>query len=429
MEIIRGRLHLRTSRWLMVFSVPLFGCLIVPLCIGLTAVSTCQGRDDGLARTPPMGWNSWNTFRTNVNERLIHEIVDALVTTGMRDAGYQYVCIDDGWQQSGRDENHDLIADSTKFPSGMKALGDYIHSRGLKFGIYTSAGVKTCMSLEGSYGYEAQDAKLFAAWGVDFVKVDWCCTNPKYLRKRDCKRGEGQDYATTGQKELYARWRDAVSRSGGPMVLSICEWGTGKPWLWGQGVGHMWRTTEDIIDCWDCRTSWGGMGWTGILDAQVGLEAYAGPGHWNDPDMLVVGIKGLKDEEARAHFSLWCLLAAPLIAGNDIRNMTEQTLRTLTNPEVVAIDQDPRGVQGRRIKKNGDLEIWAKPLAHDEWAVALLNRSQKEAKIRVQWVELGLVPTPLRVRDLWARTDRGFHRDGYEARVGSRAVALVKLSK
>ena len=336
-----------------------------------------------------MGWNSWNKFACNVSEELIKQIADAMVTSGMKDAGYQYIVIDDCWQVD-RDNQGNIIADAKRFPSGIKVLADYIHAKGLKFGIYSDAGTLTCQKRPGSRGYEFQDARQYASWGVDYLKYDWCSTS------------------TQNQQASYSIMRDALSKSGRPMVFSLCEWGSSKPWLWARDVGNLWRTTGDIQDCWDCRRDWGGMGFVHILDLQNGLESYAGPGHWNDPDMLEVGNGGMTTTEYRSHFSLWCLLAAPLIAGNDIRSMSPEIAEILTNKEVIAVDQDALGLQGRRVKREGELEVWARQLADGSRAVALLNRGATETKISVSWSDLGYPGyLPAAVRDLWARKDLG----------------------
>jgi alpha-galactosidase len=327
----------------------------------------------------------------------------------MRDAGYQFVVIDDCWQV-GRDKEGNIVVDSKRFPSGMKALADYVHTKGLKFGIYTDAGTGTCENRPGSRGYEFQDARQYAAWGVDYVKIDWCNTS------------------TQDGPSSYALLRDALKASGRPIVFSICEWGTSKPWLWAKDVGHLWRTTEDIVDCWDCRTSGGSLGWTKILDLQVGLETYAGPGHWNDPDMLEVGNGTMKLQEYQAHFSLWCILAAPLMAGNDLRNMTGEIADLLTNKEVIAVDQDPMGVQGRKVRDDGDHEVWSKQLKDGRRAVALLNRSKESGTISVAWEELGY-PARLNaeVRDLWVKKDLGKFAGKFSAEVPSHSVVMVTV--
>ena len=390
--------------------VLVFGMAAAGLMIGL---SGCGGsrKEKGLALTPPMGWNSWNRFGCNVSEVLIRETADAMVFSGMKDAGYQYIVIDDCWQID-RDSTGIIIPDPDRFPSGMKALADYVHSKGLKFGLYSCAGTKTCAGRPGSHGFETQDARQYAEWGVDYLKYDWCNT-------------EGFD-----AKESYSRMRQALDNAGRPIVFSLCEWGTNKPWLWVQGIGHLWRTTGDIQDCWDCVRDWGGMGWTKILDLQVGLETYAGPGHWNDPDMLEVGNGGLTETECKAHFSFWCLLAAPLMAGNDLRSMTTAVRDILTNPEVIAVNQDPLGIQGSRIRDDGDLEVWSKKLEKDRMAVILFNRGNTESPIKVSWEELGLDPgAEYRVRDLWDRKDLGAFANEFSATVGSHDVKMVVLGR
>ncbi|MCD6377150.1 MAG: glycoside hydrolase family 27 protein [Caldisericaceae bacterium] len=367
---------------------------------------------DTLALTPPMGWNSWNTFKCDINENLIKEIADAMVSSGMKDAGYEYVIIDDCWQVS-RDSAGNIQADPEKFPSGIKALADYIHSKGLKFGIYSDAGLKTCQGRPGSRGYEFQDARQYAKWGVDYLKYDWCY------------------HGTQDAKASYALMGMALRATGRPIVYSICEWGTNKPWLWGKEVGgNLWRTTEDILNCWDCRASWGGMGFVHILDAQDSLAKYAGPGHWNDPDMLEVGNSGLTLSESRAHFSLWCVLAAPLIAGNDIRKMTPEIRDILTNKEVIAVDQDSLGKQGRKVKDLGDLEVWSKELRDGSRAVVLFNRSKKSAKIGISWEEIGMNKAALmKVRDLWKKKDLGVFKNGYSATVPPHDVIMIKVTQ
>jgi alpha-galactosidase len=375
----------------------------------LAATGELRALDNGLARTPPMGWNSWNKFACNVSEDLIKQAADAVVSSGMQDAGYQYVVIDDCWQVD-RDAQGNIVADAKRFPAGIKAVADYVHGKGLKFGIYSDAGTGTCQNRPGGRGYEFQDARQYAAWGVDYLKYDWC------------------NHSTQDSQASYSIMRDALAKSGRPIVFSLCEWGSTKPWLWAADVGNLWRATGDILDRWDGTEKWGGMGVVQILDAVDGLQSYAGPGHWNDPDMLEVGNGGLSLEESRAHFSLWCLLAAPLMAGNDIRNMPADIHDILTNKEVIAIDQDPLGRQGRRVKRAGDLEVWAKQLADGGRAVALLNRSAAEASITVSWTELGYPEhVPAKVRDLWAKKDLGEKTGGFSASVPSHGVVMVRV--
>jgi len=362
-----------------------------------------------LAQMPPMGWNSWNKFGCNVDENMIKKMADAMVSSGMRDAGYEFIVIDDCWQVS-RDDEGNIVEDSEHFPSGIKALADYVHSKGLKFGLYSCAGTKTCAGRPGSKGYEEKDAKQYARWGVDYLKYDWCNT-------------EGMD-----AKQAYSKMREALDAAGRPIVFSMCEWGTNKPWLWAEGIGHLWRTTGDIQDCWDCKRDWGGMGFTKILDLQVGLEEYAGPGHWNDPDMLEVGNGGMSTTEYRAHFSLWCILAAPLMAGNDLRNMSDETREILTNTEVIAVDQDTLGIQGRKVRDDGDFEVWSKPLKDGSKAVVLFNRTSGDEKISVTWQEIELSAQEAAVRDLWEKKDLGQFQNSFSAVVPSRGVVMVKIT-
>ncbi len=365
--------------------------------------------DNGLAKAPPMGWNSWNKFGCDVSEKLIKEMADAMVTSGMRDAGYIYLVIDDCWQID-RDAQGNIMPDPKRFPSGMKALAEYIHSKGLKFGLYSDAGTLTCQKRPGSRGYEFQDARQYAAWDVDYLKYDWCSTS------------------TQNAPASYSIMRDALLKAGRPIVFSICEWGTSKPWLWAKDVGNLWRTTGDIQDCWDCKRDWGGMGVVHILDLQDGLESYAGPGHWNDPDMLEVGNGGLTITENRSHFSLWAMLSAPLMAGNDLRTMSPEVKEILTNREVIAVDQDPLGLQGRRVKRNGDQEVWSKQLADGGRAVVIFNRGAKAAEISVSWTDIGYPPhLSANVRDLWSHKDLGKLTGPFSTEVPSHGVVMVTI--
>jgi alpha-galactosidase len=363
-----------------------------------------------LALTPPMGWNSWNRFGCNVSEQLIRETADAMVRSGMKDAGYEYVVIDDCWQVS-RDRDGNILADPQRFPSGMKALADYVHGRGLKFGIYSDAGTMTCEKRPGSLGHEYPDARQYAAWGVDYLKYDWCNTG------------------TQDPRSSYALMRAALNATGRPIVFSICEWGKAQPWLWGREAGgNLWRTSGDIMDRWDGRENYS-YGMLQILDLQVGLESYAGPGHWNDPDMLEVGNGGMSDIEYRSHFSLWSVLAAPLIAGNDLRSMRPQVRDILTSREVIGVDQDPLGRQGKRIRKDGDAEAWARELQGGNRAVVLLNRGSSEREIAVRWEDLGYPNhLPAKVRDLWQKKDLGTFTGKFSSRVGPHGVVMVTVA-
>jgi alpha-galactosidase len=293
----------------------------------------------------------------------------------------------------------------------MKALADYVHGKGLKFGLYSDAGTGTCQKRPGSKDHEEIDAKTYAEWGVDYLKYDWC-------------NAEGQD-----TRDSYAKMARALRASGRPIVLSICEWGSTKPWLWAQGVGELWRTTGDIQDCWDCGKSWGGMGVVHIIDLNAELYPYAGPGHWNDPDMLEVGNGGLSASESRAHFSFWALLAAPLMAGNDLRSISRETLDILTNTEVIAVDQDPLGMQGRKVRDDGVKEVWMKPLADGSRAVILFNRGNEAGDIAVVWEEIGLAPAAkAAVRDLWKKAGVGTKAGKFQSSVEPHDVVMVRIT-
>jgi alpha-galactosidase len=361
-----------------------------------------------LAPTPPMGWNSWNKFGCDINERLIREVADAMVATGMRDAGYQFVNLDDCWHGK-RDASGTIQPDPERFPGGLAALADYVHAKGLKIGIYSDAGTMTCAKRPGSGDFEAKDAAQYARWGFDYLKYDWCNT-------------EGRDPRTS-----YARMRDALVATGRPIVFSICEWGSNDPWLWAKGVGHLWRTTGDIGICWEkagCKQDWE-LGVMNILDLQVGLERYSGPGHWNDPDMLQVG-NGLTEAEDRAHFSMWAMLAAPLLAGNDLRAMSDATRAILTNREVVAIDQDPLGEQAHKLRDDGSEEIWVRRLNGGRHAIAFLNRGAGPVRLSVTWKELGWEPAREVVfRDVWTHEDLPPVTDVFTARVAPHDVVVV----
>jgi len=375
------------------------------------ASGSAHALDNGIARRPPMGWNSWNKFGcAGINESVVRETADQMASNGMKDAGYEYVVIDDCWQV-GRDKTGNIVADAKRFPSGIKALADYVHGKGLKFGIYTDAGTMTCAKREGSLGHEYQDAQQYASWGVDYLKEDWCNT-----------------LAGQNSESSYTLMRNALAATGRPILFSICEWGSTKPWLWAGPVGNMWRSTGDIQDCWSCKKDWGGNGVTAIMDQMNGTESYAGPGHWNDPDMLEVGNGGMTKEEYRTHFSMWAIFAAPLLAGNDISKMSADTREILLNKEVIAVDQDAMGIQGRRVKKTGDLEVWSKQLAGGGRAVAMVNRGASPAKITTAWEDVGYPSTvAATVRDLWAAKDAGRHTGSYTAEVPSHGVVMVTV--
>ena len=363
--------------------------------------------DNGLARTPPMGWNSWNKFGCDVSDKLIREVADAMAANGMREAGYQYVTIDDCWQVD-RTTQGVIVADPVRFPAGMKAVADYVHGKGLKFGIYTDAGRKTCEGRPGSYGYEVMDARAYAQWGVDYVKIDWC-------------NSDGLDARTQ-----YAKFGEALAASGRKIVFSICEWGSTRPWDWAPAVGNLWRTTGDIGDRWSSVMT--------IVDLSAQYWHVAGPGGWNDPDMLEVGNGGMTRAEYRAHFSLWAMMAAPLIAGNDVRTMMDSTREAastreiLLNEEVIAVDQDPLGVQGTIVQASpSELQVWVKPLADGSRAVLLLNRASVSSTITADWGRVGLPTRRARVRDLWAHTDSAVVERRFTATVPSHGVVMLRV--
>jgi alpha-galactosidase len=328
-------------------------------------------------------------------------MADAMVASGMKAAGYQYVNIDDCWQV-GRAADGAIVADPERFPSGIKALADYVHNKGLKLGVYTDAGRMTCEKRPGSYEHEAQDIQTYAAWGVDYVKIDWC-------------HSEGLD-----PEVQYAKFRDAIAQSGRPIVFSICNWGVKAPWRWGPHTGNLWRTTGDISDNWTSMTS--------IGFSQNGLEKFAGPGHWNDPDMLEVGNGGMQRDEYRTHMSLWAILAAPLLAGNDLRSMTQETKDILMNPDVIAVNQDAKGVQGHRVWEEGFLEIWAKPLADGSEAVGLFNRTEAPIEMTLPLKLIGLGQSA-KVRDLWEHKNVTTAQDSYTVEVPKHGVVMLKVAK
>ena len=377
---------------------------------------------EGLALTPPMGWNSWNKFGCDVNEQMIRGIADGMAASGMKDAGYQYIVIDDCWH-GGRDSLGFIYPDSSRFPSGMKALADYIHSKGLKFGIYSCAGEKTCGGRPGSRGHEYQDALTYAKWGVDYLKYDWC------------------NNAGLSSVGAYTTMRDALHAAGRPVVFSLCEWGDTKSWEWAKDVGHLWRTTGDITACFDCELkhdTWSQWGVMRIVEMRKDIRKYAGPGHWNDPDMLEVG-NGMSANEDHAHFSLWCMMAAPLIAGNDLRSMDKATVDILTNREVIGIDQDSLGVQGYRYDVKDSIEVWVKPLVKGDWAVCFLNRSSADRKLDFDWSKniisddlskrvLNTNESPYKIRDLWVKKNIGDTKKKLSAEIGTHNVLMLRLT-
>ena len=360
-------------------------------------------RDNGLARTPPMGWNSWNKFANHIDDHTVREIADAMARNGMRDAGYVYVNIDDTWE--GERDAHGNIQSNEKFPD-MKALADYVHSKGLKLGIYSSPGPNTCEGYEGSYGHELQDARTYAAWGIDYLKYDWC--------------GAFTMYKDSEMQAVYQEMGDALLASCRDIVYSLCQYGLVDVWKWGPAVsGNLWRTAGDISDSWDSVSR--------IGFSQDRFAPYAGPGHWNDPDMLEIGNGHMTDTEYRTHMSLWSMLAAPLIAGNDLRNMSASIHDILTNREVIAIDQDRGGYQAKRLWQSGQQEVWSRELAGGDTAVAVFNRATGEAKVSFRWSDVGMTKPPSCIRDLWRHTEQSVTGAEYSAEVPGHGVVLLRV--
>ena len=380
---------------------------------------------ENLAPTPPMGWNSWNTFQTNINEELVKGIADVMVASGMKDAGYTYIVLDDGWMAMERDaKTGNLIPDPKKFPNGLKPVIDYVHSKGLKFGLYNCAGTKTCAGYPGTRGYEYQDARFYASLDIDYLKFDWCNT-------------EG-----INATEAYTTMSKALKTAGRPIVFSLCEWGDHKPWTWAEPVGQLWRTTGDITAQFDGIKNYGNWHANGVMtivDMQDTLRKYAGPNHWNDPDMLEVG-NGLTAPENRSHFSLWAMLAAPLMAGNDIRKMDESTRTVLTNKDVIAVNQDASGIQGFRYSNKDSVQVWFKPLSNGEWAMCVVNRSAAATPFEFNWQneivndelsKRGLHADAIayKLRDLWTKKDAGTTKRSLKAIIQPHDVLMLRLTK
>jgi len=404
-------------------------CLSATHTFGQTAGDVKTLADSGklltgkLAPTPPMGFNTWNTFQTKISEGMLMEMVDVYVNSGMRDAGYQYFVLDDGWMSMERDQNGSLEADPLKFPHGMKAFADYVHGKGLKFGIYNCAGSKTCAGYPGTRGHEYEDARLYASWGVDLLKYDWCSTD------------------SLNAREAYKTMSAALKATGRPIVFSICEWGNHAPWLWAGGVGELYRTTGDITANFSTDKHYGN--WTAqsvlsILDKQLPIRKYNGPNHWNDPDMLEVG-NGLTDNENKSHFSLWCMLSAPLSAGNDLRKMTPLTRDILTNKEMIRVDQDSLGISAFKMQLPDSLEVWVKPLKNKELVLCFLNRTGSAKKIILDWKDLVLrdevsgidihfAGQQFSIRDLWLKKESGTTKKKFEADIASHDVVVLKLT-
>jgi alpha-galactosidase len=362
-----------------------------------------QVRANGLAKTPPMGWNSWNKFAGRIDDATVRQIADAMAGNGMKAAGYVYINIDDTWE--GERDAQGNISSNRKFPD-MKALADYVHGKDLKIGIYSSPGPDTCAGYEGSYGHEQQDARTFAAWGIDYLKYDWC--------------GARNLYTDGEMQAVYQKMGDALLASSRRILYSLCQYGRADVWKWALAVGgNTWRTAGDIRDTWESMAR--------IGFSQNELAPWAGPGHWNDPDMLEIGNGGMSDTEYGTHMSLWAILAAPLLAGNDLRDMTAATLEILTNREVISVNQDRAGKQGTRILQSGDQEIWVRLLADGSRAVALFNRGPQPARIAFRWPDLGMKRAPRRARDLWAHADVALTGPDYSADVPAHGVKLLRV--
>jgi alpha-galactosidase len=418
-------MHLSRSVFIYVvaffFILPAFSQYNEQYAMGKTNGMLLTGK---LAPTPPMGFNTWNTFQTKINEEMLKEMVDVYVSSGMKDAGYVYFVLDDGWMSMERDQNGNLVADPVKFPHGMKAFADYVHGKGLKFGIYNCAGTKTCAGYPGTRGHEYEDARLYASWGVDFLKYDWCNTD------------------SLNAPEAYKTMSAALRATGRPIVFSICEWGDHKPWLWAAGVGELYRSTGDISASFKIRKpigDWTPQSVISILDLQEPIRKYNGPNHWNDPDMLEVG-NGMSYDEDKAHFSLWCMLAAPLAAGNDLRKMSAQTRDILTNKEMIAVDQDSLGIAAFKMPLADSLELWVKPQAGGSPVLCFFNRTGSAKKINLNWNDL-IIEDRLSgmnihfdkqvylYKDLWQKgSGFGKTNKNFEHQLPSHSVIVLKLT-
>lgn len=381
------------------------------------------GKFEGLAMTPPMGWNSWNTFATNIDEKLVKETADIMISSGLAAAGYNYIVLDDGWMTHERDANGDLVPDPEKFPSGMKALIDYVHNKGLKFGLYNCAGTKTCAGYPGTRGYEYQDARFYAKLGIDFLKYDWCNT-------------EG-----ITAKEAYATMSNALKTAGRPIVFSLCEWGDNQPWEWGKPIGNLWRISGDIYPCFDCEfkhpENWSSWGFMKIADMRKDIRKYSGPDHWNDFDMMEVGNE-MNDTEDKTHFAMWCMLSSPLFTGNDYRKMSKETLAILTNKELLSVNQDKLGIQGFKYVILDGVEVWVKPLSDGAWAVSFVNRTETSKKVNFDWkknnikdadfgYEADFSKTIFKIKDLWKNKEIGNTKKAFVAEIASHDVITLKL--
>ncbi len=376
-----------------------------------------------LAPTPPMGWNSWNTFEVNIDEKLVMETADLMVSSGMASVGYNYIVLDDGWMAKERDANGNLLPDPAKFPSGIKVLIDYVHAKGLKFGLYNCAGTKTCAGFPGTRGYEFHDAFFYASLNIDYLKYDWCNT-------------EG-----ISAKEAYTTMSNALQKAGKPIVFSLCEWGDNQPWNWGEPIGNLWRISGDIYPCYDCEHShgtWSSWGFFRIAEMRKDIRQFSGPDHWNDFDMLEVG-NGMTYQEDKSHFALWCMLASPLIAGNDFRSMSSETLKILTNKELIAINQDALGIQGFKYSENNELAIWVKPLQNGDWAVSFFNKSTIEKDVNFNWknhaftdalnqLSAQFKTTVYAIKDVWNTKYKSTTVKPFQSKLASHDVITLRLT-
>jgi alpha-galactosidase len=412
--------------------------LAAPAALLLLAIPSGFAQQPPLAATPPMGWSTWNHFHHDISDALIRAQADAMVSSGMRDAGYVYVNIDGGWE--GERDAAGVLHPNKNFPD-MKALGDYIHSKGLKFGLYTGPGPETCGGAPASYGHELQDAKMFASWGVDYLKYDLCSFRQIMARESGADQvGVAQPGSRQGYSEImahssdqtvkkaddimraaYEKMHQALLATGRPIVFSLCQYGYAKVWEWGPQVGgNLWRTSGDVSANYASIIA-NGFG-------EAGLAPYAGPGHWNDPDFLEVGNGKMTADEWRTNFSLWAILAAPLIAGNDLVNMTPEVKSILLNKEVIAVDQDPLDRQGDRAYQTGPLEVWSKPLSGGDRAVGLFNAINSPAEMTLKLSALGW-RGPALARDLWAHRQIGVIRQDYTVMVPAHGVVLLRLTR
>jgi alpha-galactosidase len=410
---------------LLIMGIAIAFLFLVQVASAQSQAPKVRAAEDGLALTPPMGWYPWNEFgQEPQNEQLVKETVDALINSGLKEAGYVYVGPDEGICFS-RGADGKLTSNLARYPSGLRGLGDYIHQRGLKYALYTDAGARTCSkAMPGTEDHEFDDMASFAAWRTDYLKVDWCWSAGLAHNSSPVRNVAHDQVDVTA---AYAKLRDAQEAAGRPIVFSLCSWGVGEPWKWAASVGHLWRTTGDIA-------APGKADWSNAMrntTANEELYAAAGPGHWNDPDLLINGMGGLSETQNRSFFSLWCMMAAPLMASNDLRKMTASTIQIMTNREAIGINQDPLGIQGHIVRKEGQAEIWAgKPLFDGSQAVLVFNSGTEPADVHVTWSDIGSAESAaLYVRNLWTHQTTGKHRGGLTVTVPPSDVALLRISK